>query len=216
MNSNLTGLDVKRAEDDIRSFDCSCAQVGNDLHDSFLNLYAWLRKHWASDNAVAYTTTNIKEINETTDDFLTTKLHILDGAVDAASNLARANGMSFNMSLYNREPGTKYTSYNIDLPCSASINGVSGIDVEGAKIVLTTFELQMRKALAELDALPDGIAFYDPDGTMIGKYDRNLKEFKTKFESLLSSMKADITGYLDTEVNNVLLAKEKAVDSMTA
>ena len=217
MNGSLTGLDVKRAESDIASFESDYFDVEDSLRVAFQDLYVWLNDHWASENAVSYTTINARNINQTLSRFMTVGRHIINGADEAADNLARANGESYYRTpvASRLTPGT-YIDYNWVHPCQKSINGVSGIDVEGAKIVLTTFELQMKKALSGLDAMPDGIAFYDPDGTMLAKYDRNIKDFKQTFEELLSSMKQDIKGYLDKEVDNLLLAKEKAVDSMTA
>ena len=142
-------------------------------------------------------------------------MHIISGAVDAATTLAAANGASFN---YDRETisAGETRDYSLAVKFETSINDAVGMDRENVKIALDLFTSRISSGLAKLESIPSSISFYDPNGEMVGSYNRNIAEFKSQFEELFNEISTAVSGYIETESDNILLAKEQANDTMNA
>lgn len=94
--------------------------------------------------------------------------------------------------------------------------GHVGMDTEGVRIALEAFKTEYSSALGCIDNLPEGISFYDPEGNLVETYNRNLKTFKDKFSEIFSEVATKMDGYVNTEADNIELAKAQAVSTMSA
>ena len=215
----FTGLDVQRAKNDIMNFYNSCHEAHDYVFRALDELGDVLHKKWASPIAQEFVRKYNSEYTNIIIEYYDTYEHILSGANDAARALAKSNGIDFNADMEILSyiiPGRKSETDDFQRPftCSSDINGAVGMDVEGVRLALDTFKTY-HKGLPELfDNIPEGIAFYDPNGEMIGSYNRIVKGFKEKFLTLFDEIESDLTGYLETETDNILLAKEQATQAM--
>ena len=177
----FTGLDVERAKTDIRIFCRQCNVVSTALKNSLYELGNVLDKKWASPVAVEFTKTYNEKLYDLFSEFSTTQAHIESGAVEAARILAKANGLDFSYDMPTIGGGNT-VSWNVQpFSCKEDINRAVGMDTENVKSALVVFKTKANASLTKLNEIPDGIAFYDPAGQMVGGYNRNISEFKGKF-----------------------------------
>ena len=211
----FTGINIERAVNDISTFNNKCWEIQAAIRFPLKELFLFLSKHWASPIAKDFSDKIGDRWLEIDSDYITNFKHIVSGAEEAAQSLARANGTNYPQTGLNMEPGQ--TMPGDPIPAlSDSLNGTTGMDVEGVRNNLGIFKTKIKSALEQFNDLPDGIAFYDPNGDMIGSYSRNIKEFKSTFENLINDIITAIESYLETEADNILLAKQQAIDTMNA
>ena len=212
----FTGLDVKRAEKDINTFEYMAHRTFINLYAAFYEFYKFLNHHWASQVAFEFTSKNSQEINELNDKMLTSINHIVNGASVSAEQLAKVIGVSLNLMIDDNFAGVKST-YGLPCePCKEVLNGVVGMDTEGVKQSLFIFRTSYMAALEELDAIPEGIHFYDPNGDLVGGYNRGIRSFKQEYQELANNLYTDMKKFIESDTDNILLAKEKAVDTLNA
>ena len=212
--NGLTGLDIERAKHDIETFDSMASTALNNIHNCFYNLYTVLNEHWASPVAVQFTSKNSQQINELNENMATTIAHIVNGAISAAENLSNANGISFPLkSEKNFASATGCTGVPCE-PCKDQLNGVTGMDVEGVKQALNVFRTTAINALEEIVSLPNVIHFYDPNGDMVGEYNRGVDSFKQQYHDLIEQTYTEMRSYIETEADNILLAKQNATQTL--
>ena len=209
----FTGLDIERAEHDIDEFFEACSCAYSEMSISIENLAETLAMKWASPVAVEFS----KEYNEKMEylftDFRTAYWHICSGASEAGRTLAIANGAFWDYDM-DLEPGSIRESGANFFSCKEELYGVTGMDTESVRVALETFNTAISAGLSDLDAVPDNIGFYDPNGQLVGSYNRNITEFKTKFRELFDDISDYIYSALYTETDNILLAKEQAAQAM--
>ena len=216
MDGNFTGLDVNRAKQDIERFRDTCDKISSGVYTSYSELHNFLKFHWAAPKAVEFSSIYPNEYYSFLQDFADSSAHIVRGASAAANSLARANGLPASFDEYGINSGERVGLsegiYLVDL--SEQANGTTGMDVEGVKTQLDIFKSKVQKIIQLFDGIANGIAFYDPDGRMVGQYNRGISAFKDRFESFATRIVTDLTGYLETETDNILMAKEQATDYM--
>ncbi len=210
----LTGLDIERAKHDIENFDSMASTALMNLHNCFYNLYTYLNEHWASPVAVQFTSKNSQEINELNKNMGTTIAHIVNGAISAAENLAEANGVSFPLKSEKNFAGVTSFSGVPCEPCKDQLNNITGMDAEGVKQAIIIFRRNIMVALDEIDSLPNGIHFYDPSGDMVGGYNRGVDSFKQEYRNLAEQTYTEMKSYIETEADNILLAKQNATQTL--
>lgn len=213
-NEGFTGLDVNRAIEELDYFNECCHDTGRAFIDAFTNLFETLYEKWASPNAVNFTTEQIPIISEEITDYISRYNHILSGANDAAITLAKANGASMPL---------KYVSGQWDVPfnlgvqrCEESKFGVTGMAKENVRIALDTFNDAKNRALEMLRNIPLGISFYDAEGHLLNTYNEGVNEFIDRFDQIIVTLTSSLATYLETEIDNIRLAKEQAEDTLRA
>ena len=212
----FTGINTDQARKDIRFFDNSCFYAHYEFSMTMHHLFDVLSAKWASPKAVEFFNNYIGEILELSSEFRTTYKHIVSGAVAAATQLAVVNGTTFEYGDNTIEAGEIESAYGGYEPCKEELNGQVGMDVEGVKNALGIFDTEVKKVVKAIDSLPEGIAFYDPEGNMVGSYNRNIKDLEVKFTDLFNGMIADLKNAIESESDNILLAKQKATETMSA
>ncbi len=212
--SGFDGIDRDRAQEDLLSFDDEARSIFNGLenecHDFFLNLCG----KWASPIAKDYTTGLTKKYEECVVSFGNSAKHLVHGAEEAANILLKANGQEPIPAIIS-DLGVSVTTRTF-WPCGDTKDGLTGMDREGVRILLASFSEQIKGYINRIDALPEGISFYDTDGVLVETYNRNLDTLKDTTQTLLDQTKKDMNKYIDSEIDNILMAKKEAQDVMNA
>ena len=212
----FTGLNIEQANTEIQDFMSKTFEIKHDFEKCFKTLFEVLNKKWASSNAKSYTNQTIPEICELHANYWNTILHIIHGACDAANYLAEANGASFTQYFGSIEAGFENES-NLELsPCNAEINGAVGMDLASVKMAVEFFSRDTKTIISKLNVVPKKISFYDANGDLLSTYDRNVTEFIKQFSVLFDKIERALRLYLQSEQDNILLAKENATNTMSA
>lgn len=214
----FTGLDIQRAVYDIVDFYNSCDNLTLDINHCVREFFDVLNKKWASPNALAITKNLISKINETYAGFITNFKHILSGACEAGRILAAshdADASRFNLG-FDVESGYVSNAVTDAKVCEETLNGVTGMDTQGVKIALDLFVKDAKDIVRVMSNLPQGIAFYDPEGNMLTTYNRNITNHCNMFSALFEDIRIQVVNAINTETDNILLAKQQAQDAMSA
>ena len=213
--SGFTGLNIERAVYDIKELHDIGWDIQEKVRMPLKYFFIYLEKHWASPVAKQFSDEVCAVWQELDSEYMTSFLHILQGAEDAARALAQSNGAYFPCH-YGLESGYVHNGDPIVIHIKEDIDGIVGMDVEGVRIALEAFKDQEKEGIALFDDLPEYIAFYDPEGELLGTYGRNVKNFKTKFEKIINTINEKMESYLETETDNILMAKQNAADTLNA
>ena len=212
---SFTGLNVSKAEWDILNLNNSLNNVQFEISSTFRDLGEYVSEHWAGPNAVNFDNTYNPKIDAFITEFRNRAHHIVDGAGTAASTLASAFGVSIHSQFGDDYTGQHDTLYRIgSFHCKEDINGNVGMDTEGMKVQIDALKIRTNKINGLFDEVPTGIAFCDPQGSLISQYSTNVTDLKAKFSALMDEIVADMTASIETEVNNIRLAKQQAIDAM--
>ena len=150
-------------------------------------------------------------------------MHIVHGAEDAANILLKSNGED---AIHVVLGGTRWADsqgnsgegygapFNVNFQCSRNLDGLVGMDTAGVKVQLENYKTKVSSIIASFDSLPNGISFYDPKGKLVDTYDRNLSTFKQKFQNFFDDFVLNMSNYVETEKDNIELAKVQAEQAM--
>ena len=221
--SGFTGIDGPRAARDINSYYEDAYSILNDYIHMFSLFADFLEKKWASQTAFYYSKTLTSEINSILHDYYNELMHIVHGAEDAANILLESNGeQKLHFDLGHRawadSSGNHGEGYgkpsDINFQCSQNLDGLVGMDTAGVKVELQNYKTKVSTIIARFDSLPNGISFYDPEDKLVSTYDRNLSAFKQKFQKFFDDFVLNMSGYIETEKDNIELAKVQAEEAM--
>ena len=208
----FTGLDVDRAIKELDNFHDCCKETEVTFINTFTDLFQILYLKWASPNAVWFTNEQIPIISEEITNFINTYNRILSGANLAAATLASAHGSAMPI-IYS--PSTVQFALDVN-KCEENKNGVTGMAKEDVKNALDTFVTEKNRALEMLRRIPLGISFYDPAGHLLSTYNKGVNEFIERFDQIIITLTSTLATYMETEINNILLAKQKAEETLAA
>ena len=209
--SNFTGIDRKRAEDDIHEFDGMAVHLlcfFNSVFDDFLLL---LSQNWASPNAETYTKQLGNDMHDILHEYDVKEYNFVKGAYNVANKLLLANGEVPLGELYD----TSYNETNY-ATCGLELDNKTGMDTGAVTDELSAFNMTMSAWYKELADLPDGIAFYDPDGELVEVYKSSLCLFKSRVTDLVDPLIKDMNGFVDNEAHVIFTSKKKAADEIPA
>lgn len=207
----FTGIDRDRAEEDIHNFDYEAICVLCSLNNKFGGFLEFLSQNWASPNAETYTKKLGNDMHEIVDEFSNKELGFVGGAYRAANHLLEANGETPIKEFYNT--GYHRTDYKI---CGTTLDNKTGMDTGAVTDELSAFNMTMSGWYKELADLPDGIAFYDPDGELVEVYKSGLSLFKSRVTDLVDPLIKDMNGFVDNEAHVIFTSKKKAADEIPA
>ena len=209
----FTGLNIEQARSQIENFAETGFAVWLSLAYTSGEFMGELSKKWASPNAVAFSSDFNIKMTALLSELSTQVIKKVDGSNDAGRILARVNGANWN------DAGGSYTSLmkqdaNLNTSCKENLNGVTGMDTENVKLLKDIFKARIDKILESLTAMPRAIEFYSTDGTLMSAYSTGIDEIETKVRELCDETNSSISSYIETEVNNILMAKNSAEQSM--
>ncbi len=212
--SGFEGIDRERAQRDIEGFGQATYDIYKKLENACTNFFSDLKNKWGSPKAVEYTLPYSHRLEELVSQLAIEAGHIYHGAYDAANVLLKAHGEEPFVDNYELFPDSLYTvSFEV---CDTDVNGLTGMDKAGVKVILNTFTTIIHSVIEDLAALPTGISFYDSEGVLVETYDRNLFYLQREISMWTNTLITKINESIDEEIDNILLAKEEAQDIMQA
>ena len=88
--------------------------------------------------------------------------------------------------------------------------------VENVKIIRDVFIQKIMGGMDELSAVPKTISFYSTDGSLMNSYQTGIDTIISNFSNELVSIKESLNNFIETEANNIILAKQQATDTLRA
>ena len=210
----FTGLDIVKAKSDLINFNTSTKNITSVYADTVMNFFDDLAKKWGSPNAVIFCNDYVNRLRESVNNLSTQLMHVVNGAVSAAQTIARSNGSTFSVDIEEVYAGKVAEELSVMPVCSESVNGVTGMAVENVKIIRDTFVTKTNEVITSLGNLPKGIAFYSTDGSLLNTYNTGIDTQVDGIKKEIDSVIKSLNSYIDTEANNILLAKQQANDMM--
>lgn len=210
----FTGLNVEQAFAAIKRFHDTCNKAENDMISAFNDLFETLEKKWASPVAVDFANRVTKDFTLLYKTFATEYMHVASGATAAGTALAKANGLTFPQD-FAVEAGAG-NEIGVWYQCEPDINGLVGMDKSTVKIAVDIFERKITRVWVDLEGVSGGIAFYDTAGNLVNTYDRNIEGCIKKCMETCDNIVKDMKGYIETEIDNLMIAEREAAGRMSA
>ena len=96
------------------------------------------------------------------------------------------------------------------------LNGMTGINVIMVRdFILPTFDKKISEFLTAIDALPAEIPLIDETNSLQMAFTETINKFKTMTNTSVINLKTLINNALETEIDNIMLAKQQAVDALS-
>ena len=208
----FTGLNIGKVDYDFENLAHEFSDLFYAYEGTMNHLFDALNTYWASPKAVEFSNTFIPKIKGLIGNVEKEFLHIQEGAINAASHIASANGLCYAHGLY------YFNMIDIErvTACKESLDGQVGMDIEKVEDALNTYSGECQTVLERIDSLPEGIAFYDPEGKMVGAYNKNIKDMKVKFTDLFDGITSAINNAITTESATIFAAKQKATETLNS
>ncbi len=209
MDGGMTGFNPGLLKSQIDNFVSSARCAGIDIGVAYKNFIDELSYCWASPKAVQFWT----DMTPKYEDALW-KLQLLidetaQNMVNAYNYAAQANGAGTTS--YENEGG-------VGFDCGKLLDqrdGVVGMNIiEVRDVVLPAFQNEVKLAVDELKNLPKSIALYDDENGQQHYFSVNVDDIIQKVEENIETIVSEINGAIETETDNVLLAKQNAIESL--
>lgn len=216
-SGGFTGLDIQKSRKQIEKFSESGIKAYKEIVQAAYDFSSGLSEKWASPKAVEFSETFREKMSGIQNDFMTILEHRIHGANDAGKTIAKAHGASWTdvednlHSLYVDIYGN--AAYVV---CKEELNGTTGMAVDNVKILRDTFKTAMDKGLTTLDSVPKAIEFYDSNGSLLNSYGTGIEKLQREIREAVFLAYKDISNYIDTETDNILLAQQAANDILNA
>ena len=92
--------------------------------------------------------------------------------------------------------------------------GSTGMNIEDAKVILDNYVNEMININEFLENIPLVVSFYDPGDEMLTAYVDSIIDIKEKVRNTAVELRKRVEEALNTETNNILIAKEHAVETL--
>lgn len=214
----MTGLNNSVARENIKNFYYNAASASGNIRTTFEQLFEELKIVWASEKAVNFSKTYLERISKILNDFDNELSVIVHNATRAYNIVADAHGMnaSIPMLWFLDEPGVEQYDGLMFFPIfSENINGVTGMNINEVRNIISTYEPKLQVAVQEISAIPTAIALYDDENGQQVAFSNNINAMKTNFEMLIFEIFAVLKANLETETDTILLAKEKSTSTLS-
>lgn len=204
----LIGIDVASARAQIQELGEIGYNAYKSLDEAGRTFFEDLSTKWASPNAVAFCDTYARSLELAFNAFREKFYHVVHGANDAGRTLAKVHGdLWVDVGFPGEGVGSSSVGYCC---CKENINGISGMAVENVKTICYSFRAAIQNAVASVYYLPTSIQFVSPDGSLVSEYAINIKSIVDEMGETLDPLSSAIWTYIETETDNILLAKNEA------
>lgn len=216
--STITGFNPEQAKKDIENFkDYSYIHIESPLANTISNLlFSNLQNYWCSPKAVEfyklYEPKCVNVLNEVTD----TRKKIILNSWSAYNRLATANGL---YSSYNNELDDYRVPTNWQINCELkeeSPYGVVGMNKVQVRALINDVEEKIKTIIEALDNAPSSIAFYDDGGELQAAFQNMIKTAGAHISELITEITTALKTAMEEEIDKIELAKNSAVETMTA
>lgn len=205
----FTGFDPTLAKSNIDSFESSAKEAYSTCSKAFYDLKTGLLETWCSPKAVEFSEKYADKIGSVLVTFMSSYNIILANAERAYNTIALANGYS---TIAVRPTNYSMTKYEFNL--RSEKYGIVGMNIMQVKLLLESFNNDVKKVFEMLDELPMDIAFYDPEGAQVQAYKDEITKLKAKIFDVMTLINTDIKSAIETESNDIRLAKEQATQTL--
>ncbi len=224
----MTGFNPQQAKINIADFALNAGNACADIDEAYGLLFYELENFWASPKAVEFSDNYIPRIDGLINEMSETIKAIVKGAINGYNYVARTHDTggwiedvdSLINGVYgdsHGDFGTRDASGVHERGLLADKNGLVGMNIAAVRdIVMPNFNMSINKVVNALDEIPTSIALYDEEGSQQQAYESNIRGFITKFNELNEELSASMKEALETETNNILIAKQKSTESMKA
>lgn len=220
---NATALNSELAKRNIDEFKYACREAGTCLIDAYCFLFDELYYIWASPKAVEFNGTFKTKIKNMIGSFEVAARIATQNAIRQYNMTARANGTSQIKDdtlgpLDNNDYQPDYNLY-IEGICHDLVDnqsGVTGMNIDQIKNLLSLFGTKIANAEAVIDEIPSYIALFDTNNAQQQDFVMNVKNVKAKVEELNVEISKAITEAIETEINQLRLATNQNNNSMNA
>lgn len=208
----FTGLNIDGAHAQLQNF----SDLGKTTFDKMVgaieNFINGVKERWASPNARSFSMDFSEKWLAIIEKYKASYYQAISGCNNAGSALARANGAAWSNvdSAYLDEGTDVYNLFVEDL------NGMTGMATELVKVYRDLFKYEMDNAINTLSNVPRTIDFYSTDGSLLSAYSTGIDKLQEDINTSFAETFTQISSYIDTEVENIYLAKEAAVQQMSA
>ena len=74
----------------------------------------------------------------------------------------------------------------------------------------------LNNAIEVVDSMPSSIGLYDNAGEQLASFNEEVAKLKNTISELAQGLKSSIEGYMQTEINNTLLAKQEVTNTLNS
>ena len=230
------GLNPKEAATQIMNFYEMCSEIGVKFStEGFGEFHNALRKSWCSPRAVEFGKKELPKLLMIAYDIQKVAAIICRKANDAYNKMAVTQGLPTitcsdnyqamlerggNATLGDMTGLDAASNYEIagggEYLLEVSPEGIVGVNKENVILALGNLKHTVAITMNRLNCLPKDIALYDPSGDLLTAYGIIIKEMISELESVIHSVNNELFTALEGEVERVELAKEQAVEAMSA
>ena len=210
--ANFTGFNPTQGKADIESMHSILEKANIDLYNALLIITARIPEVWASPNALEFGKTYGPKMTELKTTFGKNANVIQSNVIRAVQTMANENGFGFF-----DETADIYVSDYDQENYKEEKDGIVGMNVAQVELYLSTFDEKLNtfyQSFAQVEALD--IALYDPNGSLKAAFKSMLTQFENDLNETVTAMQNAIKAAMETETNNIRLAKESAAETMAA
>ena len=217
----MTGFNPAAAQQRIDSLYDILDRTMLIFRDGSVDFFFDLQNSWYSPKCVEFGNYSTKLLESVIIEYGKMWNAIMRNTVAAYNVLARANDC----------PSFQYDSSTVQSWCGDRVgvhfsdvlpgfyesgpNGEVGMNTTLVKaVLLPEYKTNLTKFYTALDELPLDIDFYDPEGELKAKFKELVVKFKDYTAEKVEEMFSKLRESLDTEVDNIEIAKEQAADTM--
>ena len=217
MDDGFTGIDIIGACAQQMEFHLIMSNIMTGIENDVTNFMFNLRRNWASPNAVEFGKNTATLVNAYLKNIGAYADRIIIDIYESVSDYTRINGFEGEVNLIR---DTDLENYNIVLYTytmdAVNHNGQTGMNVRLVEDLINN-ELPKIKnnALSKLESLPASICIYDETGEQQKAYSTRKNNIRDLVEELLTTIETEIRTNIETEKNNILLAKQQVVQNMS-
>ena len=216
--SNITGLNPQKADIDFRVLSYNVWNAYTKIVKCFgWNIGTELSQVWASPKAVEFGIKFSKQFSELINDCSSSFIAIINNSKRAIEIMANANGVSVALDGEGEVEYMKEHQGDSSFDFKEEKDGIVGMNMIQTRIIMGNLDADYENLINDLDNLPLGsIALYDPNNELIDAFTSMIKNVSESITTLANSIKTDISSAMETETNEIRIAKQVAVDTMTA
>lgn len=214
--NGFVGMDPALAKSNIDDFKRAMLDVEDNFDSAVNTLFEELSYAWVSPNAVEFYTKYSEECYSLKKIMIESELAICQGAWRAYNTMANALGCATISEDYGYDANKSVSSGWLSISMlHDNKGGKSGMNVNLVKnFILPAFDIGVKRIEDSLTAVPTSIALYDAEGEQSGAYATGISNMKSKVENLLNDIKNSILNAIETETDNMLLAKQQSANAM--
>ena len=208
----MTGLSPEVAKKNIETFYGEYSAAEGHLFETFQVLFMGLKDLWASPKAAEFANTYTPRINDVLSESRSGVCTVVKNAVRAYNTVSRSHG-----------GGTMDTDFLWETPFKGdyklleSKDGIVGMNVMQVRLLLDEFNNNISDlVMSRFNELPWDIALYDPNGEQKAAYTSSIKNILDHITNVVVDIRNDLNGYMETEENTILLAKQQSTETMNA